>query len=192
VPQRGLDTLVDALPRLPGVHVALVVNPALRYVEQLAARAARLGVADRLHVLPYVPHWQVVPFLAGADVGVIPIHRWPNHEIALITKFFEYSHARLPLVVSDVRTMAATVRETGQGEVFRAGDVDDFVRAVTTVLGDPARYLAAYDRPGLLPGWTWRAQAEVLDGVYRRLLPGTGQPATAFAATTDPSRGAIR
>ena len=191
-PQRGLDTLVDALPRLPGVHVALVVNPALRYVEQLAARAARLGVADRLHVLPYVPHWQVVPFLAGADVGVIPIHRWPNHEIALITKFFEYSHARLPLVVSDVRTMAATVRETGQGEVFRAGDVDDFVRAVTAVLADPARYRAAYDRPGLLPGWTWRAQAEVLDGVYRRLLPGTGQPATPGAATTDPSRGAIR
>ncbi|MFC4147843.1 glycosyltransferase [Micromonospora mangrovi] len=186
-PQRGLTTLVDALPRLPGVHLALVVDPARRHVEELADRAGKLGVADRLHVLPYVKHWQVVPFLAGADVGIIPIHHWPNHEIALITKFFEYAHARLPVVVSDVRTMAATVRETGQGEVFTAGDVTDLVRAVTAVLADPARYRAAYDRPGLLAGWTWAAQAEVLDRVYRRLLP-----ATTDDAIPAPAEGAIR
>ncbi|MEU1687530.1 glycosyltransferase family 4 protein [Micromonospora sp. NPDC005707] len=191
-PQRGLDTLVEALPRLPGAHLALVVNPALRYVERLAERAARLGVADRLHVLPYVPHWQVVPFLSGADVGVIPIHRWPNHEIALITKFFEYAHARLPVVVSDVRTMAATVRETGQGEVFRAGDVDDLVRAVTAVLADPARHRAAYDRPGLLAAWTWSAQAEVLEAAYRRLLPEVPSPPDTDTPESSTPRGALR
>ncbi|WP_407676315.1 glycosyltransferase family 4 protein [Plantactinospora alkalitolerans] len=172
---RGLRTMVDALPELPGVHVALVVNPALRYVEKLVAHAGRLGLTDRVHVLPYVEHWQVVPFLAGADVGVIPIHHWPNHEIALITKFFEYAHARLPVVVSDVRTMADTVRSTGQGEVFRAEDVADYVRAVRAVLADRERYRAAYDRPGLLAGWTWAAQAEILDAVYRRLLPDAAE-----------------
>ncbi|MFJ8580600.1 glycosyltransferase family 4 protein [Micromonospora sp. NPDC093277] len=170
--QRGLDIMVDALPQLPGVHVALVVNkPDGPYVRGVLARAAKLGVADRVHALPYVAHWQVVPFLSAATAGVIPIHHWPNHEIALITKFFEYSHARLPLVVSDVKTMAGTVRSTGQGEVFRAEDVADYVRAVHAVLADPARYRAAYDRPGLLANWTWEAQAEVLDAVYARLLP---------------------
>ncbi len=175
--QRGLDIMVDALPQLPGVHVALVVNkPDGPYVSGVLARAAKLGLADRVRALPYVAHWQVVPFLSGADAGVIPIHHWPNHEIALITKFFEYSHARLPLVVSDVKTMAGTVRSTGQGEVFRAEDVADYVRAVRAVLADPARYRAAYDRPGLLESWTWEAQAEVLDGVYSRLLPGRPRP----------------
>jgi glycogen(starch) synthase len=71
-----------------------------------------------------------------------------------------------------VRAMAEMVRSTGQGEVFRATDGDDFVRAVQAVLADPERYRAAYDKPGLLAGWTWEAQAEVLDGVYRRLLYG--------------------
>jgi hypothetical protein len=66
--------------------------------------------------------------------------------------------------------MAATVRSTGQGEVFRAEDLADYVRAVALVLDDPQRYRAAYDKPGLLDGWTWRAQAEVLDGVYRGVL----------------------
>ncbi|MEV5831064.1 glycosyltransferase family 4 protein [Spirillospora sp. NPDC052242] len=181
--QRGLDIMIEALPRLPELHVALVVATARsEYVRGLAARAAELGVDDRVHVLPYVPFDQVVPFLAAADFGVIPIHHWPNHEIALITKFFEYSHARLPIVVSDVQAMGDMVKNTGQGEVFRAEDLDDYVRAVEAVLGDPGRYRTVYDdRPDLLREWTWEAQAEVLDGVYTRLLPSAARPAAPAA-----------
>ncbi|MBO1337578.1 glycosyltransferase family 4 protein [Streptomyces sp. VRA16 Mangrove soil] len=183
--QRGLRTIVEALPQLPDVHAAFVVlAPRSAYIKGLLVRAAELGVADRLHVLPYVPHWQVVDFLSGADVGLIPIHHWPNHELALITKFMEYAHARLPIVVSDVRTMAAAVRENGQGEVFRAEDTGDFVRAVRAVLADPGRYRAAYDTPGLLDSWTWEAQAEVLDGVYRRLLPDAVPAASTITAVS--------
>ncbi|WP_405617356.1 glycosyltransferase family 4 protein [Streptomyces sp. NBC_01511] len=181
-PQRGLDTLIEALPQLPGAHAALVVPaPEGWVVKTVLDHAADLGVADRVHPLPYVPHWQIVPFLATADIGVIPIHHWPNHELALITKFMEYAHARLPIVVSDVRTMAAQVRETGQGEVFRAEDTADFVRAVRAVLDDPAAYRRAYVRPGLLERWTWEAQADILDGVYRGLLAVPAE-ATAVAA----------
>jgi glycosyltransferase involved in cell wall biosynthesis len=172
-PRRGLAIMVDALPTLPGVHVAFVtLNPSGKNTasEELLDRARALGVGDRVHLLPYVPYWQVAPFLSVADVGVIPIHHQPNHEIALITKFFEYSHARLPIVVSDVRTMAETVRSTGQGEVFQAEDIHQYVRAVKTVLSDPKPYRLAYDRPGLLDGWTWEAQVGRLDDVYSRLI----------------------
>ena len=164
-PQRGLATVVEALPLLPGVHLALVVE------DPSAPHITKLTAAERVHAVPYVPPAQVPQFLSAADIGVIPIHHWPNHEIALITKFFEYSHARLPIVVSDVRTMAATVRATGQGEAFRARDVADLARAVRTVLADPQRYRAVYDGPDSpLPGWTWEAQAERLDSIYRTLL----------------------
>ncbi|WP_200842150.1 glycosyltransferase family 4 protein [Actinomadura sp. K4S16] len=175
---RGLIIMIEALPRLAGLHVALVVPvPGGSEAKRLLHRAGELGVRDRVHILPYVPFDQVVPFLSAADVGVIPIHHWPNHEIALITKFFEYSHARLPIVVSDVRAMSETVRGTGQGEVFRAEDEDDYVRAVEAVLSAPERYRAVYGaRPDLLRAWTWEAQAEVLDGVYTELLPGAAKP----------------
>jgi glycosyltransferase involved in cell wall biosynthesis len=174
-PQRGLDIMVESLPLLPDVHTAFVVlNTTSEYMRALRARAEELGVGDRLHILPYVPHYQVVPFLSAADVGVIPIHHWPNHEIALITKFFEYSHARLPLVVSDVKTMGSMVERTGQGEVFRAEDLEDYVRAVKSVLGDTGRYRSVYDAAGLLDEWTWEAQADKLDAVYSGLLPGSG------------------
>ncbi|MFE7708592.1 glycosyltransferase family 4 protein [Streptomyces sp. NPDC057486] len=171
-PQRGLDIMVESLPNLPELHVAFIVlRPKSPYMTELAQRAEELGVADRVHILPYVPHYQVVPFLGTADFGVIPIHHWPNHEIALITKFFEYSHARLPLVVSDVKTMGEMAARTGQGEVFKADDVQDYIRAVKAVLAEPKKYRDVYDEPGLLDQWTWEAQAEALDQVYTKLLP---------------------
>ncbi|GAA1881592.1 glycosyltransferase family 4 protein [Asanoa iriomotensis] len=172
-PSRGVDVMVSALTQLPDVHVALVtLHPSVSVpaADALAEKAAELGVADRVHLLPYVPHWQVSEFLSAATVGVVPILHNLNHELALITKFLEYAHARLPIVVSDVRTMAETTRATGQGEVFRAGDVDDYVRAVKAVLADPERYRAAYDKPGLLDGWTWEAQTRVIDETYTDLM----------------------
>lgn len=174
---RNTILLVEALTDLPGVHLALVSIPPngrRAAADEHLARARELGVADRVHALPYVPHDEVVTYLAAADVAVSPLLHLPNHEIALSNKFFEYAQARLPIVVSDCRTMAATVRETGQGEVYPAGDRDGYLRAVRAVLADPGKYRAAYARPGLLDGWTWERQAMVLDAVYASLMPVAG------------------
>jgi glycogen synthase len=175
-PVRGVDLIVEALPYQPGLHLALISlhpNGNRAGADPIEDLAARLGVRDRVHLLPYVPHDELVSYLSDADAAVSPLRHLPNHEIALSNKFFEYSQARLPLVVSDVRAMAATVRETGQGEVYAADDVHDYVRAAGAVLADPARYRAAYAKPGLLQQWTWRAQAAVLDQVYRDLIPNS-------------------
>ncbi|HET7356806.1 MAG TPA: hypothetical protein VFJ09_09040, partial [Nocardioidaceae bacterium] len=68
-------------------------------------------------------------------------------------------------------TTAETTRMLGQGEVFRAGDVDDYLRAVRAVLADLPRYRKAYDeRADLLAEWMWEPQADVLDSVYTRLM----------------------
>lgn len=188
-PVRGCDIIVDALPLLPQVHVAIVSVPPNgknKMVDRLRERAEGLGVADRVHMLSYVPHWQVSDYMRSADAAVSPLHHLPNHEIALSNKFFEYSHARLPLITSDIRTMAEMVRSTGQGEVFKAQDVDDYVRAVNLVLADPEKYRRAYDRDDLLLKWTWEAQAAVLDEVYTSLVQGHTPAARQPAVPADP------
>ena len=168
-PQRGLMTIVEALALMPETHAALVLPPATPHAVPLLDRAAELGVSDRLHILPYVPQESVVAFISSADVGVIPIHHDLNHEISLITKYFDYAHAGLPVVVSDVRTMASTTRELGNGEVFTAGNAVAFATAVETVLANPAPYLTAYT-PELLERWSWESQERVLIDLYRNLL----------------------
>jgi len=160
---------VETLPQLPDVHVAVVARRS-RYVESLADRARELDVAERLHVLPYVPVDQIVHYIQTAEVGVFPARHVVNHDVDLPTKFYEYFQARLPMVVSDVRTTAETTQRIGLGEVFRADDGDDYVRAVKAVLSDLESYHAAIERSGLLEEWTWERQADVLDEVYGSLM----------------------
>lgn len=176
--KRGLAPVVEALPRLPGVHLALVTRRN-DHVEALEKAAAGLGVADRLHVLDYVPVDDVVPFLRTATAGVQSMLHVENYDVTIATKYFDYAQARLPVVQSDVRAMSALTRDLGNGEVFVAGDVESFLTAARRVLADPQRYRRAYARPGLLDAWTWERQADVLAEVYRRMLaapPGSVIP----------------
>jgi glycogen synthase len=169
--ERSVDTVVRALPSLPDVHFALVVSSSSHpAVVDLLALAHELGVSDRVHTAPYVPVDQIVRYLASADVGVHTLLHGPNNEIALPTKFYEYAQARLPVLVTDVKVMAETTRRTGQGEVFEPGDSDDLARAARLVFGDLPRYRKAFEDVELMAAWTWEAQAEILDAVYRRTL----------------------
>lgn len=184
-PQRGLATLVEALPLLPGVHAAVVAAPGNRHVAPLRQLAVRLGVAERLHVTPYVAAADVTTFLADASVGVIPILHYPNHEIALITKWFEYVHAGLPILVSDVEEMARATRELGNGEVFPAGDAPGLARAARVILDNRERYVTTYHAAPLTK-WTWQEQMTPLIGLYARLVgaqPSVPADQPAFSAS---------
>ncbi|KRA29943.1 MULTISPECIES: glycosyltransferase family 4 protein [unclassified Nocardioides] len=170
-PERGVDALIRALTLLPDVHLALVVRiPLQPTVKNLLELAEEIGVRDRVHTAPYVPVDEIVPYLSGADVGVHTLHHAPNNEIALPTKYYEYAQARLPVVVSDVKVMAATTREKRNGEVFQPGDHEDLARAVRAVLADRESYVRPYDDAALMHAWSWEAQAETLDAVYRTVL----------------------
>jgi len=165
-PQRGISTVIEGLRKMPDVHCALIANPENASVKEFIAQAA--DISDRFHVLPYVPNAELVSYLSTADIGLIPIHHKLNHEISLITKFGEYMQARLPIVVSDVKTMAAEVRRLGNGEVFEALNTDDFVRAVRAVLAKKSSYQGAYTNE-VLSERSWERQAQNLLAIYNRV-----------------------
>jgi len=165
-PQRGIGTVIEGLRKMPDVHCALIANPENTSVKEFIAQAA--DISDRFHVLPYVPNAELVSYLSTGDIGLIPIHHKLNHEISLITKFGEYMQARLPIVVSDVKTMAAEVRRLGNGEVFEALNTEDFVRAVRAVLTNKAKYQTAYTDE-VLNERSWERQAENLLAIYNRV-----------------------
>jgi len=167
-PQRGVATLVDALPALPGVHLAMVAAATDPHLADLLARAATAGVAGRVHAVGYVAPDLVPGYLAEADAGVSPLLHRPNHELSLNTKYAEYMHARLPVLTSDVAFAADFTRRAGIGEVFTAGDGADLARAVRLVLDAPDRYRARYTRQ-LLAEQTWEHQERVLADLYARL-----------------------
>jgi glycosyltransferase involved in cell wall biosynthesis len=180
-PRRGVATVIDALAHLPEAHLALIAREDDPDIPALRDRARAGGVADRLHVLPYVPVDEVVRYISSATIGLVPILHLPNHELSLITKYFEYLHAALPIVTSDVREMAAETRRLNVGEVFTAGDPKSLADAVGRVLADLGSYRAVYQGSNdPRPSTSWAGQADRLDALYREILgtdPGPARPA---------------
>jgi glycosyltransferase involved in cell wall biosynthesis len=167
---RGVATAVDGLAGLPDAHLLVVAHKGL-ITGELSARAGKLGVADRFHVLPYVEPGLVPDYIRSATLGISPLLRSGNHDVALTNKFCEYVAAGLPIVTSDTPVQAQLVRELGLGTVHRANDVPDFVRAVEEALADHDK-LSERIRGDekLRHRFSWAAQAEVVRDVYTDVL----------------------
>jgi len=166
---RGVDTIVEALPHMPGVHAALVIVPwpHPRH-DELMELAARLGVADRLHLLPPVEADDVPRYLSEGDVAVhAMLSGIPNHEMAMPNKLFEILHAGLPMAASNVRTMSRFVLEHDMGKVFTAGDPEDLARVVTELLAERPRGTTARDE-ARVRRFSWQGQEAALATAYAR------------------------
>ncbi len=172
--ERGIDTVISALTRLPDVWLAIVANSSA-LLDEFLGRAGELGVRDRVGVAPYVPPHAVPAYLSTADFGVIASLHSPNYEASTPTKLSEYLHARLPLLVSDLRANSQFVREHGVGEVFVAGDPDSL--AATYRAAAPRREeLRANIAGPLLAELSWETQTEVLFDVYAKVAGRVPEP----------------
>lgn len=163
-PMRGVATLIEAMPAMPGVHVAIVTNREAAF-EALRDKAGALGAADRLHVHGYVPTDAVSGFIATADIGCHPMLHFGNGEVAMPNKLFEYMHAGLPMLTSDVKSMAEFVTGHGIGEVFEAGNAADLAEKCRRILAAKDRYRAALT-PDLLETYSWESQEPKIRAAY--------------------------
>jgi glycosyltransferase involved in cell wall biosynthesis len=90
---------------------------------------------------------------------------------------YEYLHAGLALVVSDLPEMRAIVDATGAGVVCNPNDPASIAAAITTFTSNPSRLSAAQTAArAAAPRFSWQHESDRLRELYRDL------------ATKDPSR----
>ena len=159
VPQKGLDVLVEALPRLSGAATAwpvtLVGDGPER--DRLQSQAKDLGVSDQLQCLGFRSDPE--RFLAEAAVFVLP-SRFEGMPNALL----EAMAAGLAVIVTDASPGPLEVVEPGvSGLVVPSDDPIALAAAMTSLasdsdrckrMGDAARArIASLDWPRLEPLW---------------------------------------
>ena len=133
----GIDSLVAALPALPGdVHAAVLGwESEMGYVAGLSALARSLSVEDRLHIIPAQPPDRVVSYARGADCGVIPIRKSSlNHLYVLPNKIFEMIMAGLPVAAADLPDLRDLVETHKLGLVFDEQDPRALAQALGVLL----------------------------------------------------------
>lgn len=166
-PLRGCDTILKSLAYLDGVHLAFVSQG--KYVEELIQLAEHMNISERFHVHPYVSSDQVTSFIRTADIGIHGLVHYPNAEVAMPNKMFEYLQAGLPMVVSDVASMKEFVKKHHIGDVFLAGDPVSCSDAIKRVLNarDEFSNNITVDLKEL---FSWEEQAKKIKHIYKDLL----------------------
>ncbi|MBW3631885.1 MAG: glycosyltransferase family 4 protein, partial [Chloroflexi bacterium] len=164
---RGLETLVDAIALTDRPQLVLVGDGLL--ADPLRARAARLGIEDRVHLLPPVPPAEVIGVAASADLGVSPIPpSCLNYRYSLPNKLFQYLAAGLPVVASDFRQVRAVVEGCRCGVVADPTSAAAMAKAITSVLADPVegRAMGVRGRRAVAEQYHWGLAAQRLLEVY--------------------------
>lgn len=133
VPIKDIGTLLDAIARLPGVHLALLGDGEERAA--LEARTAALGLRDRVH---FTGWWHDMP-AALADIDVAALSSL--NEGTPVT-LIEAAACGRPAVATDVGGVRSVVVDGVNGLVVPPSDPAALAGAVEAVLGDPARAAA--------------------------------------------------
>jgi glycosyltransferase involved in cell wall biosynthesis len=137
-----------------------------------AAEIIRREGGDKVLLHPLVPVDEILPFIAGADVGVVTYANTSrNNYLCAPNKLFEYSAAGLPISVGDLPELVKMATDFDAGVVFKNGDTDSMAREITALLSDEVRLLRA--RQGALRiarEFTWDNEARKLLGVYEHVL----------------------
>jgi glycosyltransferase involved in cell wall biosynthesis len=165
--QKGFDALVRALPELPDATLVLVGDGPER--GSLEALAAELGVAERLVVTGWTADAR--RHLPAFDVFALP-SRWEGMPLVIL----EAMHAGLPVLASDVGSVAEAVADGETGYVVAPGDDRALRERLAELLGDAAlrRRLGDRARAVARDCFTAEAMARRYEAVYRDVLGGHG------------------
>lgn len=167
---KGQGVLVEAMARLPGDALALLVGDAqgrARFVDELRARIAALGLTDRVRLVGHADDMPAALLLAD-----VVVHASTDPE-AFGRTVIEAQAMRRCVIASDLGGPTETVAHGITGWRVPPGDAAALAGAIARVLATSAADRAAMGdraRAAVLAGYTTaRMQAATL-AVYRELL----------------------
>ena len=135
-PIKGLETLLDAMTRLPEESRLLIIGgdqdePENGHAAHLRARVAALGLARRVRFLGAQPQRRLRLFYAAADATVMPSYYESFGMVAL-----EAMACGSPVVASRVGGLTTTIQDGVTGHLVPEGDPAALAARLNQLLSD--------------------------------------------------------
>jgi glycosyltransferase involved in cell wall biosynthesis len=161
--RKNLAVLIEALPQLPTLRI-VSVGPHTPYAEEVRARVAALGVADRVDLRGYVPLAELDDLYARAACALIP-SRYEGFGYALA----EAMCAGVPAIAA--RTSSLVEVANGDVPLVDADDSHAWIEAIRALLAerDGAERHAAALRGATIARFAWSAAAREMIAIYERV-----------------------
>jgi glycosyltransferase involved in cell wall biosynthesis len=179
-------TILEALRQLPGSVTLTIVGYETatqgQYLKQYRAQAQRLGVADRLTILPGRPRSELWPIIRTCHVGLalFPLETEElnlKHLAGASNKVFDYLAGGMTVLVPASPEWQTLCVDSGLGLVCVPSDADSIAAALAWFLENPDQTarMGEQGRQRILADWNYDEQfrpiLDVLEQVLRRRRP---------------------
>lgn len=175
---RGWPQLLDALAltRDTTIRLRVIGKFGDNSEDAFLARAAELGLAERVRFERWIPYEQVFAELRRCDVGLITFQPVLQNFIhALPHKMFDYMLADLPVIGPDCAVEVREImRESDCGILVDSTSPASIAAALDRLAADPAlcRRYGRNGRQAVLDRYNWEAEGRKLVALYHELRGG--------------------
>ncbi|MEY3849664.1 MAG: hypothetical protein RJA38_105 [Bacteroidota bacterium] len=136
-PDRGGMELVEAFQFLEGIQLLIV--GAGRDLENMKTRIVELHLEEKVKVLPRMSYLELKKLTQRVHLGVSldkPLHL--NYTLSLPNKLFDYIHAGVPVLVSNLIEPARIVNEFQVGEIVEDVTPKSIAKGIEKILNSPS------------------------------------------------------
>ncbi len=170
-PEKGVDVLIEAAARRPGLRVEIAGDGPAR--PELEALAAARGLGGRVRFHGHLPPEELARLRRRCAVAAVP-SRWHENMPLVVLEAFA---AGLPVVATDLGGLPELIEDGVDGRCVPAEDPEALGEALEALTGDPARALAMgrAARAKVERGFTPERHLERLDAVYREAAAAAGR-----------------
>lgn len=135
---RGGEEAIMAMTHLPGFHLVIIGGGDAW--ERLEALVRSMQIGDRVTLVPRVPYQRLMQYTRNADLGLsLDKDLSLNYRYSLPNKLFDYLHAGIPVLVTDLPEVAGLVRSMDAGIVIEHTDPAFIAQRIKALFKDPAR-----------------------------------------------------
>ena len=132
---RGLEWVIEVLQQMPEIHFICVGHQDKQIADNLQIMSKKYNVENRVHLLPPVPHTEVVEFVKDANIGICAINPvTKSYYYSLPNKVFEMSMAGLPVIATDLPEIKNFLDQIDNGYYFTPDKKEKIVSLVQEIL----------------------------------------------------------
>jgi glycosyltransferase involved in cell wall biosynthesis len=173
VRKKGFEYLIDAMSKLGGTDVVLVLAGDGDLRAELGERAERAGVSNRVRFLGNTSQDEVGAWLAAADIVAVPSVRDDSGNVdGLPNVVLEAMASGTPLVTTSAGGIGAVAQADRTAKVVPERDVLSLARAISGLAVDPAQRsrLGEAARTLVVAQFGWDRVAGRFEAAYDRAL----------------------
>ena len=167
---RGGTQLIAALAYAPTAHLVFLGFGSES--DALKTLASESPYHSHVHFLDPVPPDEVREVIASCDIGITMLEDiCLNHRYALPNKLFDYIHAGLPILASNLDEVRRIIHRYDIGMTTDASNPEQIGRAMKTMLNSTSRETWKVNTRRAAETFRWEIASHTFLGAFRALLP---------------------